>query len=71
MATMKRRGFSWGGKRPGAGAKPKPPEEVRRQAVLVKLTDSERETLETAAAGSPLAPWVREAALRAARRARR
>lgn len=70
MAAVKKRG-TWGGRRPGAGAKPKPPGEARHEGVFVRLTPAEREALEAAAEGSPLATWIREAALRAARRARR
>lgn len=45
-----------------------PDAERRRHAALVRLSDAERDALEAAAAGSPLATWIREAALRAARR---
>jgi len=45
-----------------------PESERRRHAVLVVLNDAEREAVASAADGSPLAVWVREAALRAARR---
>ncbi len=66
MVSKKSRG--WGGPRPGSGPKPKPPEETRRNAVLVKLTDAEHAAIQTAAAGSPLATWLRAVALRSALR---
>ncbi len=66
MAAKKR--SEWGGARPGSGPKPLPESERRRHAVLVVLNDAEREAVASAADGSPLAVWVREAALRAARR---
>lgn len=71
MANVKKRRVAWGGKRPGAGAKPKPATEVRRHVALVSMNDAERAAIVTAAAGMPLATWIREAALRAARRVRR
>lgn len=61
----------WGGRREGAGGKPKPIAERRRHAVLLRLSDVELRAIEAAAEGSPLATWIRDAALRAARRARR
>ena len=66
MAAKKRSG--WGGPRPGSGPKPRPPGETRRNAALVKLTDAEHAALLAAADGKPLATWLRDLGLRAARR---
>ncbi|MCE9556432.1 MAG: hypothetical protein K8T91_24040 [Planctomycetes bacterium] len=53
-----------GGKRPGAGRKPKLPEERRDQVFSVKLTADEKALLETADARS----WARDALVRVAQR---
>ena len=58
----------WGGARPGSGPKPRPAAETRRRAVLVRLTDAELAPIERGAQGAALGTWVRETALRAARR---
>ncbi len=42
----KRKGPGPGGARAGAGRKPGPPEKVRRNRVVVMLTDAEHEQLE-------------------------
>lgn len=67
--TAKRKGP--GGRRVGAGRKPLPPEERRDRPVFVRLTRDEETLLSDAAAGEPLAAWIRDAALRAARRRER
>lgn len=53
-----------GGKRPGAGRKPKPPDERRDQVFSVRLTEQEMELLNAAQARE----WAREALVRAAKR---
>jgi len=42
--------------------------ELRRHAVLVRLADVELAAIKVAAGGRALGTWVRDAALRAARR---
>ncbi|MCL4684697.1 hypothetical protein KJ059_08080 [Myxococcota bacterium] len=66
MAARKRSG--WGGPRPGSGPKPLPEGERRRHAALVRMNDAERAALLRAAGGKPLATWLRDLGLRAARR---
>jgi len=66
MAARRARG--WGGRRKGAGRKPIAPAERRRHAVLLRLSVAELEAIEAAAKGEPLATWLRDVALRAARR---
>jgi hypothetical protein len=53
-----------GGKRPGAGRKPKPPDERRDQVFSVKLTADEKRLLDESDARS----WARETLLKAAKR---
>jgi hypothetical protein len=66
----RKRASGWGGRREVAGGKPLPDSERRRHAALVRLSDAELAAIEKAAAGEPLATWIRTAALRAARRRR-
>lgn len=53
-----------GGKRPGAGRKPKPQEERRDKVFSVKLTDEEKQLLDSANARE----WARDTLLKAAKR---
>jgi hypothetical protein len=53
-----------GGKRPGAGRKPKPPEERRDQVFSIKLTADEKQLLDNTEART----WARDALLKAAKR---
>ena len=53
-----------GGKRPGAGRKPKPPGERRDQVFSLKLTLEEKRLLEATEARS----WAREVLLRSAKK---
>lgn len=53
-----------GGKRPGAGRKPKPPEQRRDCVFSIKLTRGEKELLDATDARS----WARDALIRAAKR---
>jgi hypothetical protein len=53
------------------GRPPLPKAKLRAYKVLVSLSPSETKAIRTAAAGEPLAAWIREAALRAARRGKR
>ena len=62
---MTRRG--WGGRREGAGRKPLSLTKLRSRAVLIRLTPGEHGTIARAADGMPLATWLRELGLRAAR----
>jgi hypothetical protein len=55
-----------GGKRPGAGRKPKPPNERRDQVFSVKLTVDEKQLLEEANARE----WARDVLLKSARKRR-
>lgn len=55
---------SHGGKRPGAGRKPKPPDERRDQVFSVKLTADEKRLLEETEARV----WAREVLIRSARK---
>jgi len=64
---MKRKS-GWGGARPGSGRKPKSPDARRRHPILVRVSALELAAIERAAAGEPLATWVRATVLRAARR---
>jgi hypothetical protein len=48
-----------GGARPGSGRPPKPAAEKQRNAVMIRLTDAEREALEGAAGGEPLGVFLR------------
>ena len=59
---------TWGGRRPGAGRKPRPAGRVRSAGVLVRFTPAEHAALLAAADGIPLATWLRELGLRAAKR---
>lgn len=61
-----------GGRREGAGRKPKLAREKQRHSVTAKLTDAELAALEKAADGAPLGAYVRAILLRAlARRGER
>jgi len=60
----------WGGPRKGAGRKPVPPEERRRNKLMVSLTDDELARLEVAAGDEPAATWIRRVVLRQLERAR-
>lgn len=53
-----------GGKRPGAGRKPKPPDERRDQIFSVRLTDDEMQLLSETNARE----WARETLVKAAKR---
>lgn len=53
-----------GGKRPGAGRKPKPPDERRDQVFSVRLTEDEMQMLELAGGRD----WARVALVSAAKR---
>jgi len=53
-----------GGKRPGAGRKPKPPEERRDQVFSVKLTLDEKRLLEATEART----WARDVLVKSARK---
>jgi hypothetical protein len=53
-----------GGKRPGAGRKPKPPDERRDQVFSVKLTRDEKRLLEETHARA----WARDVLLKSARK---
>lgn len=55
-----------GGKRPGAGRKPKPPDERRDRVFSVKLTADEKRLLEDTDART----WARDVLLRSARKRR-
>ena len=48
----------------GAGRKPLPEEERRDRSVFIRLTRQEEEALAEAAAGEPLAAFVRRIVLR-------
>jgi hypothetical protein len=61
---MKEQPSKRGGKRPGAGRPPKPPEERRDQVFSIKLTADEKALLEETDARS----WSRDVLLKAARR---
>ena len=65
-ARMEKEPTMHGGKRPGAGRKPKPPEERRDQVFSVKLTLDEKQLLEETNARE----WARESLLKAARKRR-
>jgi hypothetical protein len=55
--------------KPNTGGRPKvAPEELRKHRFTVPLSDSERELVEKAADGVPVAIWVRNAALKEARK---
>lgn len=60
-----------GGKRPGAGRKRVPREELQRNRFLVSLTDREHEALLRAAGDEPVAAFVRRVLVRALARRRR
>jgi len=53
-----------GGRRPGAGRKPKPPGERQRNAVVAKLTDDEFKQLRRVAGETGLGTYVRTLILR-------
>ena len=53
-----------GGRRPGAGRKPLPPEIALRNRVVLKLTDGEHAQLVEAAGDEPLATYVRRVLVR-------
>jgi hypothetical protein len=53
------------------GRPPFPKAKLRAYKVLVSLSPGETKALRAAAAGEPLAAWIRDAALRAARRGKR
>ena len=55
-----------GGKRPGAGRKPKPPDERRDQVFSLKLTLDEKRLLEETDART----WARELLVKSARKRR-
>jgi len=57
-------------KKPKRGRPPKSPEEKASAVLYIKLTQAERESIESAAgrAGANVTTWVREVALRAAKR---
>lgn len=57
-----------GGSRTGAGRKPRPPQTVRSVPILLRVSPVERAALDAAAGDVPLATWLRDVALRAARR---
>ena len=61
---MGRRKSVRGGRRPGSGRPPKPPEERQRNSVTAKLTDSELEDLSELAEGEPLGTLLRRLVLR-------
>jgi hypothetical protein len=61
---MKEQPYSHGGKRPGAGRKPKPPEERRDQVFSVKLTADEKRLLDDTGASS----WARDVLVKSARK---
>ena len=68
MRKIERRG----GARPGAGAKPKPLAELRRNRVVLHLTDAEHRELRRAAGRTQLGTFIREATFETlARRGRR
>lgn len=60
-----------GGRRPGAGRKPKPPEERRGHSITVALTGEEFADLLELAEGEPLALYVRGLVVRHLERKRR
>ncbi|HME69198.1 MAG TPA: hypothetical protein VKM54_04950 [Myxococcota bacterium] len=53
-----------GGVRPGAGPKPKPIEERRRNRLVLNLKDRELEAIERAAGERPAADFARDVVLR-------
>jgi len=62
MAARKR--GAMGGWRPGAGRKPKPREERRRNRIVLNLTDLELEAVERVIGGRSVADFARELLLR-------
>jgi hypothetical protein len=60
-----------GGARPGSGPKPKPPAELRRNRIVVNLSDVEHAAVTKAAEGRPLADFARHVLLRHVARRRR
>lgn len=64
MAARKKRGRV-GGMRPGAGRKPKSPEEKQSRALMLHLTEAEYAALQEAAAEEPIATVARRLVLRA------
>jgi len=67
---MAAKATKWGGTRPGSGPKPKPPQERRRNRLVVNLTDAELEFLMAATEGKTLSDFVRGILLRSLRRRR-
>jgi len=53
-----------GGARPGSGPKPKPLAELRRNRIVVNLSDAEHAEVTKAAEGRPLVNFVRQVLLR-------
>ncbi len=66
MGGAKRSGR--GGFRVGAGRKPKPEVERRRNGVTIKLTDGELAVIASAAGQEPVSSYVRRVVLAASRR---
>ena len=64
ISAMKKQKPKHGGKRPGAGRKPKPPDQRRDKVFSVKLTSDEKQLLEEAEARQ----WARDVLLRSAKR---
>jgi len=66
----RRRTGGRGGARPGAGAKPKPPEERRRNRMVLHLTDEELDVVMKAARDRAVTTFAREVLLGALRKRR-
>ena len=69
MAATK--GSGRGGMRQGAGRKPKPPGEQRRNRVMLSFKDDEWDALVRAAGFEPLGSWIRRLVLRSLARRRK
>lgn len=57
---MSSKSSGWGGRRRGAGAKPKPADEKRGNRLAVFLTDAQLEALKKASDGEPPARLIGE-----------
>jgi hypothetical protein len=62
MAEKMKRGR--GGARPGTGPKPKPPAQLRRNRVVINLTDAEHAEVTKTAEGKSLSDFARDVLLR-------
>jgi hypothetical protein len=60
-----------GGARPGSGPKPRPPAELRRNRVVLLLTDAELREVQKAAGRQSPSAWIRGVIARAVARRRK